>query len=183
MRNQSNAGFSYIEVTIAIVILMVGLLALLSAISVAIVQARGQEQTLTARHIAASTMESIMSVKETDPNRMGWSAVGNIGSNPDVNGIPRGIFLVGTRPVMSDAGPDEVVGTPDDNGTVIDGFEREIIIRDECDPDRPSPNCPTPGTSPVKIRTVTVNIAYFMGTARNVHSINTVLTDYAVDNQ
>lgn len=180
MRTKSNAGFSYIEVMVAIVILTVGILGLLAAIAGAMVQARGQEQQLTARHIAASTMESIMSVKETDPVRMGWRAVGNVGSNPDANGNPQGIFLTGMRPVMSDPGPDEVLGTADDTGVVVDGVQRQILIRDECDPDRPSPNCPTPGTNDVKIRTVVVTIEYYVGLALNRHEVTTVLTDYAV---
>ncbi len=180
MRNKSTAGFSYIDVMIAIVILMVGILALLSAISAAVVQSRGQEQMLTARHLAASAMESIMSVKETDPTRMGWTAVGNIGSNPDEDGDPQGIFENGMLPVMSDPGPDEVIGTADDTGAVVGGFRRQIVITDECDPDRPSPNCPTPGDEPVKIRTVVITVEYFAGQALNRHEITTVLTDYVV---
>jgi type II secretory pathway pseudopilin PulG len=181
MRNKSAAGFSYIEVMIAIVILMVGLLALLSAISAAVVQARGQEQTLNARHIAATTMESIMSVKETDPERMGWDAVGNIGSNPDENDDPQGIFLVGMQPVLSDAGPDEVIGTADDTGTQVGGFRRQIVITDQCDPDRPSPGCNPPGDEPIKIRTVEITIEYYVGLALNRHVVSTVLTDYSVE--
>ena len=88
MKDNSTAGFSYVDVMIAVVILMVGILALLSGISGAIVQSRSQAAQLQAKQIASSTMESIMSLKETDPNRLGWITVGNVGTNPDVNLIP-----------------------------------------------------------------------------------------------
>lgn len=183
MRNKSTAGFSYIDVMIAIVILMVGILSLIAAIAAGVVQARGQEQMLNARHLAASTMESIMSVKETDAETMGWGAVGNLGTNPDEDGVDQGIFLIGMQPIKSDPGPDEVIGTADDTGEDIAGFQREIVIVDECDPDRPSPNCPDPGDEPVRVRSVNITVEYYVGTALNRHTITTVLTDYAVTDE
>ena len=180
MKNSSSAGFTYIDVMIAVVILMVGILALLSGVAGAVVQSRSQSAQLQAKQIAASTMESIMSLKETDPNRMGWITVGNVGTNPDVNGIPRGLFVTGEQPVRADAGLDEVLGTADDSGPVIPNVTREIVITDECDPDRPSYNCPTQGPLGVRIRTVTVRVSYLIGQVRRQEVIRTALTDYAV---
>ncbi|HXH18530.1 MAG TPA: prepilin-type N-terminal cleavage/methylation domain-containing protein, partial [Chitinophagales bacterium] len=60
-RSKGQAGFSYIEVMVAMVILMVGILGVMAAISGSVLMSRGQQQQLTARHIAATTMESIMS--------------------------------------------------------------------------------------------------------------------------
>src|SRR5882757_5653564 len=102
MNGKSEAGFSYIDVMIGIVILMVGILALMSGIAGSVLQTRAQEQQLLAKQIAGSTMESIMSVKETDPTRLGWNAVGNVGTNPDANGVPQGIFVTGFQPVKLD---------------------------------------------------------------------------------
>ena len=78
MKVKSEAGFTYIDVMVAVVILLVGILALMSAITGAVFQTKGQEYQLSAKQIATSTMESIMSVKETDPLRLGWNKVGNI---------------------------------------------------------------------------------------------------------
>ncbi len=181
MKHNSSAGFSYIDVMIAIVILMVGILALLAGLSAAVLQTKGQEQQLNAKQIASSTMESIMSLKETDPNRLGWITVGNVGSNFDpTTGTNRGIFVNGEQPIRADAGPDEVLGTADDTGATVSNMTREIVIRDLCDPDRPSPNCPTPGTLSVRMRSVSVTIRYFVGRIRQQEVLATVLTDYAV---
>ncbi len=183
MKDRSEAGFSYIDVMIAIVILMIGIMGMLSAITASVVQSKGQEQQLTAKQIIGSTMESIMAVKETDPTRLGWNAIGNVGTNIDpASGLPRGVFVNGIQPVRTDAGPDETVGTPDDTGPLVQGFDRQIVITDQCDPDRPSPNCPTPGTFPVRVRTVDVTITYRVGVTQNREFVRTVLTDYAVTN-
>ncbi len=181
MYNKSQDGFSYVEVIIAIVILMVGILALLSAITASVVQASGQQRQLAAKQIATTTLESIMSVKETGPNRLGWPAVGNVGSNLDASGVPQGIFVNGVQPVRAGAGADRVVGTADDNLEEISDVGRQIIITDICDPDRPSPNCPTPGTAGVRMRSVQVTIFYNVGSIRRQETLATVLTDYSTN--
>ena len=179
MKNKSEQGFTYIDVMIAIVILLVGILALLSAITGAIFQAKGQEEQLDAKQIATSTMESIMAVKEakqSDINSvtLGWTRVGNVGSA----GTPQGIFVTGFRAVTTDSGPDEIVGTGDETGTPVAGFQRRIEITDQCDLERPSPNCATPGSFSVKIRLVVVTVTYFVGSVQRQEQLTTVLTDY-----
>lgn len=186
MKGNTESGFSYIDVMIALVIMMVGMLALMSAMSGAMIISRGQEQQLNAKQYAASTMESIMAAKETvprptDPTPLGWGAVGNVGSNPAPGTlIPQGVFVNGVQPVRANAGPDEILGTADDNGPMVDGLTRQIVITDLCDPERPSTACTPPGTFPVRNRMVTVTINYFAGTLPRQEVIRTVLTDYAV---
>ncbi|HXF42219.1 MAG TPA: prepilin-type N-terminal cleavage/methylation domain-containing protein [Pyrinomonadaceae bacterium] len=181
-RLREQAGFSYIEVMVAMVILMVGILGVMAAISGSVLMSRGQQQQLTARHIAATTMESIMSAKETDPSRLGWKSIGNVGSNPDENGVPQGVFVNGYVQVLSGAGPDEVLGTADDNGPAINGFSRKITITDICDPDRPSQNCPQPGNWAVRMRSVEVRVRYVVGNSTREEVLRTILTDYSVTN-
>lgn len=177
MKPRSEAGFSYIDVMIALVILMIGILALLSGIAASVLRTRGQEQQVLAKQYAASTMESIMSVKETDPVRLGWDAVGNIGTNP-VNGVNQGIFVTGMRDLLPNAGPDEVIGTNDDTGTAVPGLQRQIVITDICDPDRPSPACTPAGTLATRMRSVTVTVTYYVGTSQRQEVLSTILTKY-----
>jgi type II secretory pathway pseudopilin PulG len=191
MKHNSESGFSYIDVMIALVILLVGVLGLLSGITASIVQTRSQEQQLLAKQITTSTMESIMSVKEsvreTVANFIGWGAVGNVGTNPNpINGVNQGIFLTGFRPVTTNPGPDEIVGTADDTGAPVQGMQRQIVITDLCDPDRPSPAplCdPGPaGQFPVRFRSVQITVRYQAGAIMQQEVLNTVLTDYTVQN-
>ena len=55
MNIRSEEGFSYIDVMIAIVILMVGILALMAGMSASILQAKGQEQQMVAKQNAAES--------------------------------------------------------------------------------------------------------------------------------
>ena len=184
MKSRSEAGFSYIDVMIALIILLVGILALMAAISGSVLQTKGQEQQVLAKQVATSTMESIMSVKETDAARLGWKAIGNVGSNPDDNGVNQGIFVTGFQPVYPNPGADEVIGTADDTGTPIQQLQRKVEITDVCDPDRPSPAplCNPVGTSKVRIRMVLVTVTYNVGHIQRQELLRTVLTDYAVTN-
>ncbi len=179
-KSSSESGFSYIEVMVALVIFLIGILGYLSALMAGVVQSRGQQQQLAARHYVATAMESIMSAKETDPDRLGWKAIGNIGSNPDADGNPQGVFVTGFQTVLSGAGPDEVIGTADDAGTANIAYSRQIEITDICDPDRPSPICQDPGTWPVRLRRVDVTVRYFVGSAQREESVTSILTDYSV---
>lgn len=180
MKNENESGFSYVEVMIAMVILLVGVLALLSASAAAALLSSGQNQQLNAVRLASSTMESLMSTKETDPNRLGWSSIGNIGTNLDGSGVPRGIFVNGRVDVRQDPGPDQIIGTADDTGPTIPGLQRQISITDVCDPDRPSANCATPGSFPVRFRTVQVSVFYWVGGVKREERITTLLTDYSL---
>lgn len=181
MKNNSEAGFSYIDVMAALMILMIGILALLSGLSGSILQARGHEQQLLAKQVATSTMEAIMSVKETDPDRLGWDAVGNVGANP-IDGVDQGIFVTGFQPVFQDAGPDEMVGTADDTGTAVGGLRRRIVITDICDPERPSPTCNPAGVFRIRMRSVEVTVTYNVGALQRQEIVRTILTDYGFDN-
>lgn len=178
MKNSSEAGFSYIDVMVALVILMVGILALLSGIAGSVVQSRSHEQQLLAKQIATSTMESIMSVKETDPDRLGWNAIGNVGSNPNSAGVPQGVFVIGLQSVTVDAGPDEVIGTADDNGAIVPQIQRQIVITDLCDPDRPSSICTPAGFARIRMRSVAVTVIYNVGGLQRQELLTTILTDY-----
>ena len=94
MSFKSEKGFSYIDVIIAIFILMIGILAMVSAITANLMRMYETEKRVIAKQTALSTIESIISAKEISrPDVIeGWDSVGNVGNNP-VGGVPKGIFL------------------------------------------------------------------------------------------
>ena len=185
----SERGFSYVDVIIAIFILMVGILSMISALTANLIRLSETEKRIVAKQIALSTIESIISAKEISRAGVieGWDSVGNIGSNP-VDGVPKGIFSTGWRPIRSEMGWDGVAGTIDDtcpegspcvvsgrpnnNSPVVSGFEREIIITDVPDPERPSP------PNAVSRRRIDVNIRYFVNQAIRQESVSTLVTNY-----
>ena len=131
---KDESGFSLVDVLIAISVLMVGILALLSAMTVAVVGTTQSTQQATAKEYAVSTMESIFSARDiNNPIITSFSVIAN-------NTTTGGIFLTGPQPIYNSAGCDGVIGTKDDSwgpdctqGTSDDlspvpGFTRQITI-------------------------------------------------------
>ncbi|MGH7785050.1 MAG: type IV pilus modification PilV family protein, partial [Candidatus Binatia bacterium] len=151
IHRKKEQGFSYIDVMIAIVILMVGVLAMLSALTANLIRSYESEKRIVAKQLALSSLESIISAKEISRTDVlaSFDAIRNVGS-PTINGVD-GIFMNGFNPIRDDEGLDGVAGTADDacalggpcvvgtytnNSSVKDGYEREIIITDIDDPER-----------------------------------------------
>jgi type II secretory pathway pseudopilin PulG len=178
-RAKNEGGFIYLDVIIAIVIMMIGVTALAAAMTAAVVQAASSRRQQLARQYAQATMEAIISAREINSfnNYGGWDAIGNVGSNCS-SGTCLGIFPTGWQPVRTQAGADGIYGTGDDTGYIVPGYQRQIIITDLCDPDRPSYNCPGGGSYPVMFRQITVNVQYQLRNMTAQESISTILTNY-----
>lgn len=179
-------GFSYIDVMVAIFILMVGILAMVSAITANVARTYETEKRLIAKQIALSTIESIISAKEiSKPGvTVGWNSIGNVGTNP-VNGVPKGIFVTGLRPIREDAGWDGIVGTIDDacasgspcavpdrpinDSAEMQEYMREIIIENLVDAERPNA---------VSRRKITVNVNFHVNQAIRNLTLSTIVTNY-----
>ncbi len=188
-KNSNQKGFSYIEVMIALVILMVGVLQMASALSANLLRSYETEKRIIAKQIGLSTIESIISARDIarEGALEGWDSIGNVGSNP-VDGEYRGVFLNGWCPIREDLGWDGVAGTADDacpagsicdvsghppnSSEVVQGYEREILITDIADSERPSP------PNPISRRRIEVKIRYFYNTLAREEIVSTIVTNY-----
>jgi type II secretory pathway pseudopilin PulG len=171
----NEAGFSYVDVMIAVTILLVGIMGMLSAITAGVVMTSTSQQHLAAKQYAQSTIEAIFSARDLD--ELTFDAIGNVG---DTN-IPGGVFLSGDQRIYSSPGRDGVVGTADDaagpdgtsgtadDGVPADGFTRQIEITNVPDPDRPG--------AAITLRQIKVTISYMIGGGR----FRETLTSYAAD--
>ncbi|HEY0461025.1 MAG TPA: hypothetical protein VGC97_17950 [Pyrinomonadaceae bacterium] len=190
-RKSREHGFSYIDVMIALVILMVGILASAAALTANLVRSFETEKQVMAKQIALSTIESIFSARDiARPGAVsGWNSIGNTGSNPDSSGTPQGVFLTDFRPIRADMGWDGVAGTADDAcaagaaclvtghpanaSEVVTGFDRKIVITDLQDSERPSP------PHPISRRRIDVTVRYFVNQLRREQTVSTIITNYA----
>jgi hypothetical protein len=190
-QNNSERGFSYVDVMIALVILMVGILASTAALTANLVRSYETEKQVIAKQIALSTIESIFSARDiARPGAItGWESIGNIGSNPDAGGTPRGAFLTEFRPIRAEMGWDGVAGTvddacaagavcqvagrPDNTSEVMDGFERRIVITDLQDSERPTP------PHPIARRRIDVTVRYWVKQLRREQTVSTIIANYA----
>jgi len=182
-------GFSYIDVMIAIVIMLVGVLALVGALAANVVRSLESEKRIIGKQLAMSTIESIMAAKDIQRPGVvdGWESIRNVQTSVPVGEV-NGIFVTGYRPVRIEEGWDGVYGTVDDactgsapcavsgrptnSSALVQGFQREIVITDVADPERPSP------PNPVTRRRVDVNIKYFVNQATRTVTESTILTNY-----
>lgn len=186
LKNNEN-GFTLIEVIIAILIMTIGVLSLLSAITYAVMRERDSEKKNVARQMAAAAIESIFATRDLlqvdDSLRQtngltNWTAVANFNATTS----PEGIFLTGYRPIRKDSGKDGIEGTADDAcsiaascvvgsytnaSSVISGYEREIIIT----------NIYESGSTTVSNRRkLTVNVRYFAGQSQWVETVSTIIS-------
>jgi type II secretory pathway pseudopilin PulG len=189
---KKEAGFSYLDVLVAITILSVGIVGLTSAILFSLMRSYESEQKLYAKQIAQSTIESIFAARDIQSAGAlgGWGNIGNVGTNPDpTSGIPQGIFVNGWTPVRLDPGADGVLGTADDTcaaGSVcqvgnnppntspaLPGYLRQIVITDVDDPERPISQPP----NRIMRRQIVVTVQYQIGNLTRQEALTTFIVD------
>lgn len=174
----SEKGFSLIETLIAILIMTIGILAMLSAISYAMVREQGAESRNTARQLTSAALESIFAARDLRNNNVlnNWTAINN-----DTAATP-GIFAAGWKPIREDAGRDGIYGTADDScasgsncsvggytntSSEVDGFERQIVISDIVEP----------GILRIRKRKIDVSVRYYAGQLLQTETISTIIAD------
>ena len=136
--SSKEAGFTYIEVVISMVIMTVGILGAMSALTFGVVYMQEAEKRTQAKEIANSTIETIFAVRDFQTTASGltinsWDSIQNTTTSTN------GIFLSDWNPVRQSSGADGIYGTADaacaadancSASPVIDGFERKIDITD-----------------------------------------------------
>jgi len=166
-RRQEQAGFSYLDVLIATVILLVGILTMAAALTAALVKTTAGENQLRGKAIAMSVLENVMGARfvSIGGNPYSFDSIQHIGVGP-------GVFVTGRHPAYTNPGADGLFGTADDSGDVEEGFEREIIIEDVNNPIRPTP------PNPITERRITVNVYFKDKGFERIESITTNIANY-----
>lgn len=143
--NNSEAGFSLLEMVVALTLLTIGLLGVAQAIGYAMVAANHGKSITNTKLLAVSILEQMETLRDTNNLTFGQIAnvgdVNNAGGVKDFSGFQAGFQQVSTNPGpdgifgtaddLTDAGPDGQFGTPDDfinpNFAVV-GVTRQIQI-------------------------------------------------------
>jgi prepilin-type N-terminal cleavage/methylation domain-containing protein len=138
------AGFTLIEVSVAMGLVATSALALAGLIAFSARMTLGSQDQLIASQRAAEAVESVF--KSRDTRILTWTQIRNI---TGASGADGGIFQDGPRDIRDPGpdglintaddgdvvttvtpGPDGQLGTADDEVTPLSGFTREIEIRD-----------------------------------------------------
>lgn len=134
MRASGNeSGFSYIDVMIAITILLVGVLTLGAALTGAVVTSGESEERVRAKQYSTSVLESVLAAQNMKiaGNAYDFDSLNYLGlpvSNPAL-----GKFRSDRQALHETPGTDGLYGTADDDstgGAVIPGYEMKITITD-----------------------------------------------------
>lgn len=102
----SHAGFTFLEMMIAVAVLSAGILGLAAALAEGLGYMSVSKYDYIAQQKASEAVESIFSAR--DIGEASWSSICNVGNGAGCK------FLNGPQP-LCDAGPDGIVGTADDN--------------------------------------------------------------------
>lgn len=129
----AESGFTLIEMVVAMVIMMIGLLSLAQVLGFALTVSNRGRGVTNAKLLVISVLEQMENLRNTGQLTYGQianpSGVDNEGGSFDFAGFPTGF-----RPVPKpEAGPgtDGIYGTADDpsqSSQVYEGFERQIKI-------------------------------------------------------
>ena len=110
---QQEAGFSLLEMVIAMSLMSVGLLAVAAAISFALASSTTSRNVSESKQIITQTMEQIESLRNT--RQLRFEQIANTGSVDNSNSETNFAgFSTGFVAVASNPGSDGVYGTPDD---------------------------------------------------------------------
>jgi prepilin-type N-terminal cleavage/methylation domain-containing protein len=109
----SAAGFTLIEVMVAMVVLTVALLSLVGLFAIGVRKAGSSSSQLIAREKAREAVESVHAARDT--GRLSWSNIRNVADG--------GIFLAGAQS-LKQPGVDGIVNTADDAAAALETLVR-----------------------------------------------------------
>ncbi len=181
--NNKENGFSYIETIISLVIISIGMLGAISAMTWGIFYIQEAEKITRAKELANSTMESIFAVRDltvsTSNSNSGSTLNSGWNSIMIKAGANTGIFLGDSYPVRESPGADGIYGTADDscasgnscnNNPEIKGYTRVINIADIVE------------NNVVRKRRVDVTVSYFSGTIQRNQVLSTIISNLPSNN-
>ena len=181
MKTGNEKGFSLIETVIALVILTIGILTAMGAISFSWRLIQESEKATFSKEQARSTMETVFSIRdlqlfsETSENAYNWDSI------QTKRGGNTGIFLDGWNPIRESPGIDGIYGTADDacaapgnctvgaytnDSKIIDNFDQKIEITDINE------------NGIVRKRYIVVKIRYMVGSQMREIVESTILADF-----
>ncbi len=180
MPASSERGFSLVETVVSIGVLTVGLLGAAAVLSAGMQNLSSSPGDVIVTQKAAQAVEAVFSAR--DSHRLTWNQILNVHGTSDSTG---GIFLDGPQPLKvagadglvntSDdgavetitlPGKDQMLGTSDDLVTTLNGYTREIMIR----------NVPNENG---QLRSITVTITYQNGPTKRTYTLSTFISAYS----
>jgi prepilin-type N-terminal cleavage/methylation domain-containing protein len=178
---RSAAGFSLIETLIALAVLTVGVLGSAAVIANGMQHLSSSPADVVVTQKAAQAIEAVFSAR--DSHRLTWAQIRNVRG---ASGSDGGIFLDDPQPLHTSGpdglvntldddsaietvalpGRDQMLGTADDQATVLSQYTRQIVIRDVANENG-------------QLRSITVTITYQSGPTKRTYTLATMISAYS----
>lgn len=178
------SGFSLLETLAALVVILVGILGAMTAISYGVLSMQESEKRSMAKEYARSTMETIFSMRDLAAfDTANPASTYNFDAMQIVAAGGAGVILDGWNPIRESPGADGIYGTADDactagssctvggktnSSAVAAGFDRKIEIFDITE------------YGNVMKRRITVRVRYNVGKLTREESESTIVADLPV---
>jgi hypothetical protein len=172
-----DAGFSLVEVVLAMGILATGLLSLAGVFTLGMRHLAGSSYNLLAREKAREAVESVHTARDT--RVITWAQIKNVANGGVFVDGPQPLRLAGADGLVNTAddaaagievtigpGRDSKLGTADDVITPLTAFTREIAITELL----------TAGVPNANLRQLTVTITYQVGGATRTYRLTTFVS-------
>jgi hypothetical protein len=170
-------GFTLMETMIAIVVLMIGLLALAAMLGDGLAYMNMSQDDYIAQEKATEAVESIFTAR--DMGQATWSTICNVGNGAGC------IFLAGANQ-LCDPGPDGIVGTADDNCA---GLPDAILLPNGANTFNPPVRVPlsnftrtiaiTPVAGVPNLNQIQVTVSYTSGRFRRAYVLTTNISNFS----
>jgi type IV pilus modification protein PilV len=189
LRKTRQAGFTLIEVMIAIAIMSVGILTMIAAFGTAVNATQNAQQNLIARQNALESLESVYTARNTQ--QISFAQIANVASGgiflnsaeqllcpgpdglvntaDDVNCPASGPCVAGPQCIVL-PGPDGILGTADDVGMSLANFTRNVQIGSVLENDGVTIN--------PNLKSITVTITYATGTTNQTYTVNSLISAF-----
>jgi len=179
MTLSSERGFSLAETVVALGVLTVGVLGAAAVLTAGMQNLSSSPADVIVTQKAAQAIEAVFSAR--DSHKLTWEQIRNIVGAGSDNGIfkdgPQPLLKPGpdglvntndddTVEIITMPGKDQTLGTADDQTVKLDGYTREIKIRD------------VPGENG-ELRSVTVTITYQNGPTKRTYKLETFISAYS----
>jgi hypothetical protein len=178
---RSSGGFSLIETLMALGVLTVGVLGSAAVIASGMQHLSSSPADLIVTQKAAQAVEAVFSAR--DSHKLTWAQIRNVRG---ASGSDGGIFLDEPQPLHTSGpdglvntqdddpaietttlpGPDQMLGTADDQTVPLSQYTRQIVIRD------------VPGENG-QLRSITVTITYRSGPTTRTYTLATLISAYS----
>ena len=173
-------GFSLIEVMVAMLVLVVGLMSLVGVAAVGITRAGQSSPMLIAREKAREAIESVHTARDT--GEITWDKINNVGNGGVFLSGPQSLKLAGADGLVNTAddgavetittpGPDGILGNGDDQVQSLVNFTREIAIT--------SLNNDGTNTVNKNLRQIAVTVKYKVNQTWQTYTITTYISAFS----